>query len=77
MNHDHRLTEAKRRQDERAAELNREFLAHLEEFRRAHPELEPVQKDRVFMGWAIQKLAGLQVLVEDLHGAQGGETDGC
>jgi hypothetical protein len=55
MNQDHFLNEAKRRQNERAEELNREFLAHLEEFRRANPELEPVNKGSLFAAWAIQR----------------------
>jgi hypothetical protein len=62
--------------DARSDELGREFYQHLQEFysgvRTEHPELlEPdgsLDERRVFEGWCIQKIAGLQLLAEYQQG---------
>ena len=53
--------------DERADELVEEFREHLVEFTARHPELEPIDGGRVVEGWMIQKIANLQILVENLY----------
>jgi len=44
-----------------------EFANHLLEFSVKHPELEPLDREQVFCAWAIQKIAGLQLIVERLR----------
>ena len=57
--------EADQQAVERTNELMHEFRAHFEEVVKAHPEL--AEKVRVvFEGWAIQKIAGLQLCVEHI-----------
>ena len=51
--------------DARANELIHEFHAHFLELIEAHPE-HTERKREVFEGWAIQKIAGLQLSVEHL-----------
>ena len=56
---------AERQAEARADELIHEFQAHFKEFAKAHPE-HAKQKREVFEGWAIQKIAGLQLCVEHI-----------
>lgn len=51
--------------NERSMHLIEEFSDH---FKRVAPTLpQPVDEHRLFRGWAIQKLASLQLLVESLY----------
>lgn len=62
--------------DTRSNELIDEFRKHAaqaaDEIKRHHPELVEreggIDERRIFEGWAIQKLASLQLLVIDLSG---------
>ncbi len=53
-------------------ELIEEFHEHFQEFAEGivaegrEPNIESVDRNKVFQGWAIQKIAGLQLLVMDL-----------
>jgi len=49
--------------NERANELIHEFQTHFSGFIEAHPE-HSERKREIFEGWAIQKIAGLQLVVE-------------
>lgn len=51
--------------DARANELIHEFHDHFSELIKAHPE-HTERKREVFEGWAIQKIAGLQISVEHI-----------
>jgi hypothetical protein len=51
--------------DARANELIHEFHAHFTELIEAHPE-HTERKREIFEGWAIQKIAGLQLIVEHM-----------
>ena len=50
--------------DRRSELLIAAFQAHYQEVRQRHPEA--TDKRPVFEGWAIQKIAGLQISVEHL-----------
>lgn len=52
--------------DERSTKLMDEFYAHLRECQ-SMPSLDGVDKRTVFESWAIQKIAGLQVIIETLN----------
>lgn len=52
---------------ERADKLADEFTEHLKAFKAAHPELEPIDSGAVFEAWAIQMIANLQILTENLY----------
>ena len=56
--------EAGRQVDSQSNELIAEFRSHCEEFQKQHPE----HRDNriIFEGWAIQKIAGLQLSVFQL-----------
>lgn len=47
--------------DARSKELIEEFSEHRKEFTKAHPEITDV--NAIFQGWAIQKIAFLQLIV--------------
>jgi hypothetical protein len=52
--------------DEQAEGLIKEFFEHYERIKNS--EGEPTLDQRVvFEGWTIQKIAGLQVLIMELH----------
>ncbi len=51
--------------DKKSEELIREFQSHYEEFVRAHPE-RTGQRDEIFQGWVIQKIAGIQVSIYEI-----------
>ncbi len=51
--------------DARSNELIHEFHAHFSELIEAHPE-HTDRKREIFEGWAIQKIAGLQLVVEHI-----------
>lgn len=51
--------------DERSIELMEEFEAHFQEVVALHPELEE-RRDHVFQAWTMQKIAGLQLVVEEI-----------
>ncbi len=51
------------RVEQKSEELIREFRSHLERYQAKHPEADV---RRVYEGWAIQKIAGLQVSVLEL-----------
>ena len=57
--------EAEQQVEARADELIHAFNAHFEEFAEAHPE-HAEKKREIFEGWAIQKIAGLQLCVEHI-----------
>jgi hypothetical protein len=50
--------------DARANQLMDEFFQHMEDVRTASPTQQDI--DTVFQGWSIQKVAALQLLVEEL-----------
>jgi hypothetical protein len=50
--------------DAKSKELMREFSQHYQEFIEAHPDRKDI--NIVFQGWAIQKIAGLQLVVLEL-----------
>jgi len=58
--------------DERSNKLIDEFNDHFDECAESfvqqgiEPDLESVDRERVFQGWAIQKIAGMQLVIEDL-----------
>lgn len=52
--------------NDRASALSREFYAFCEEAASVHPEM--TDRRVIFEGWALQKLASLQLLVEQLCG---------
>jgi predicted transposase YbfD/YdcC len=52
------------RVDKKSEELINEFRAHLQEVQTKHPEFTDERK--IFEGWAIQKIAGLQGSVSHL-----------
>ncbi len=51
--------------DKKSEELIQEFQLHYEEFVRAHPE-HTGQRDEIFQGWVIQKIAGIQVSIHKI-----------
>jgi vacuolar-type H+-ATPase subunit D/Vma8 len=51
--------------DKKSEELIREFQSHYEEVVRAHPE-HTGQRDEIFQGWVIQKIAGIQVSIYEI-----------
>ena len=51
--------------DKKSEELIREFQSHYEAFVRAHPE-HTGQRDEIFQGWVIQKIAGIQVSIYEI-----------
>jgi hypothetical protein len=53
--------------DERSLELMDEFEEHFQEVVAMNPELE-ARRDHVFQAWAMQKIAGLQLLVAEIAG---------
>jgi len=65
MHSDPPLDETARQAEARAEELISEFCEHIEECREAHPE-QALEKRDIFEGWAIQKIAGLQLCVEHM-----------
>jgi hypothetical protein len=50
--------------DAKSRELIQEFFQHQEEFIEANPGKE--DRNAIFQGWAIQKIAGLQLAVLEL-----------
>ena len=46
----------------KSTELIKEFYAHLEEYERLYPD-DKDNKEEVFHGWVIQKIAGLQLSI--------------
>ena len=65
INRNSTLDEANRQAEARAGELIREFQAHFAEYAEAHPEHAERARE-IFEAWAIQKIAGLQLCVEQL-----------
>jgi len=53
-----------KRVDEQALKLIEEFKQHYQGYIKAHPE--QTDRAKIFEGWAIQKIAGLQLIVFDL-----------
>ncbi len=51
--------------DKKSEELIREFQSHYEKLVRAHPE-HTGQRDEIFQGWVIQKIAGIQVSIYEI-----------
>jgi len=51
--------------NDRANELIHEFQTHFSELVEAYPE-HTERKREIFEGWAIQKIAGLQLVVEHI-----------
>jgi len=51
--------------DKKSEELIREFQSHYEEFVQAHPE-HADQRNEIFQGWIIQKIAGIQVSIYEI-----------
>jgi vacuolar-type H+-ATPase subunit D/Vma8 len=51
--------------DKKSEELIQEFQSHYEELVRAHPE-HADQRDEIFQGWIIQKIAGIQVSIYEI-----------
>ncbi len=50
--------------DAKSRELIQEFFQHYQEFIEANPGQE--DKNEIFQGWAIQKIAGLQLVALEL-----------
>jgi hypothetical protein len=50
--------------DAKSRELIQEFFQHYKEFTEANPGQE--DKNEIFHGWAIQKIAGLQLVALEL-----------
>ena len=48
-----------------ADKLIRDFQAHAEQFRAAHPDMDDTRE--IFEGWIIQKVAALQLAVLELE----------
>ena len=59
------MDEAERQVEERADDLIAEFRQHYEAYVEQHPEKARSQRV-IFEGWAIQKIAGLQLCVEHM-----------
>lgn len=51
--------------DLKSAELIEEFSEHIKQYAKLHPEQE-AQKDEIFQGWIIQKIAGLQLSILEI-----------
>ena len=51
--------------DKKSEELIREFQSHYEKLVRAHPE-HTGQRDEIFQGWVIQKIAGIQISIYEI-----------
>ena len=51
--------------ERRSHALMEEFKAHYEEYVCQHPE-HAERRDEIYQSWAIQKIAGLQLCVEEL-----------
>ncbi|KAA1242592.1 hypothetical protein [Aquimarina sp. RZ0] len=49
--------------DAQSKEMIKDFQDHLAEVKEVHPE---VNDRMIFEGWAIQKIAGLQVIIKEL-----------
>ncbi len=47
--------------DEKAEELTKEFKEHLDKCQAAYPQMTDIHL--IFEGWAIQKLAGIQLIL--------------
>jgi len=62
MSFEDRIEDLIEQVNERARVLMYEFKDHVDEVQSAYPEATDARK--IFEGWAIQKLAGLQVLLE-------------
>jgi len=58
--------EKKRILDKQAKELISEFRSHLESVKKLSDKDETIDPRLVYEGWAIQKIANLQVIVFDL-----------
>ncbi len=52
--------------DEQAKELIEEFYSHLDSVKKLANEGEVIDARLVYEGWAIQKIANLQVIIFDL-----------
>jgi hypothetical protein len=50
--------------DKKSGELNVEFFKHVAEVQKEHPDCP--NQEGIFSGWAIQKIASLQLLTLDL-----------
>ena len=64
-NHNPNPDEADNQATDRAQDLMSEFRAHYQDCVEAHPELAGKPRE-IFEGWAIQKIAGLQLCVEHI-----------
>ena len=51
--------------DARSRELIAEFEGHFRDVVELHPEVES-RREHVFQAWAMQKIAGLQLAVEEI-----------
>ncbi len=51
--------------DKKSQELIHEFQSHYEEIVRSHPEYAE-RRDKIFQGWIIQKIAGIQVSIYEI-----------
>jgi hypothetical protein len=60
-----KIEESEKKVEEKTKELIYEFHAHFQEYIKLHPE-DADRKDEIFQGWAIQKIAGLQLSILEL-----------
>ena len=60
-----KIEESEKKVEEKTEELIYEFDAHFQEYIKLHPE-DADRKDEIFQGWAIQKIAGLQLSILEL-----------
>jgi len=60
-----KIEESEKKVEEKTEELIYEFHAHFQEYIKLHPE-DADRKDEIFQGWAIQKIAGLQLSILEL-----------
>jgi len=60
-----KIEESEKKVEEKTEELIYEFHAHFQEYIKLHPEDED-RKNEIFQGWAIQKIAGLQLSILEL-----------
>ena len=61
------MEEAGRQVEERASALIDEFRMHYQDYVREHPDQHGHDDQRlIFEGWMIQKIAGIQIAIEQI-----------
>ena len=65
MTHEPDMDDLGEEVNQRALEMMEELEEHFQQLVEMHPEVAS-RRDEVFQGWAIQKMAGMQLSIEEL-----------